>query len=158
MRVRCLYNIGEALRPYEKKPLRKEELGRFGATGYTEYGEVEIGKEYLVMGMIVFEAYQAYLIDDRGLISSCPCQLFEVVDDKLGTNWHFRLINKEEDIYPFVQAIFGYPELCSDKKAYENLIVEKEAESQRTYFRRKLELERAQSGASVHSHSPAILR
>ena len=41
-------------------------------------------------------------MSERGinyLISSCPCQLFEVVDDKLGTNWHFRLINKEEDIY-----------------------------------------------------------
>lgn len=67
--------------------------------------------------------------------------MFEIVDHKLDTSWHFRLVDKDEDIYPFVQSILGYPELCSDKKAYENLIIERDAESQQTYFRRKLELE-----------------
>lgn len=142
MKVRCLYNTGESLRNYEYKSLEKDVLGRFGATGYSQYGELDIGKEYLVMGIIIFETYQAYLIDDSGLISACPCQLFEITDDKVGSNWHFRLIDKEEDVYPFVQAIFGYPELCSDKKAYENLIVEKEEEALRIYFRRKIELEK----------------
>jgi len=142
MKVRCLYDNGEALRPYEYEPLRKDMIGRFGATGYSEYGVLTIGKEYLVMGVIIFQTYQAYLIDDNGLISACPCQLFEVVDNKVNPNWHFRLIEKDEDIYPFVQSIFGYPELCSDKKAYENLIVEMEEDTQRIYFRRKIELEK----------------
>ena len=93
------------------------------------------------MGIIVFETYQAYLIDDNGFISACPCQLFEVVESKVNSNWHFRLIEKDEDIYPFVQAILGYPELCSDKKAYENLIVEMEEDAQRIYFRRKIQME-----------------
>ena len=124
MKVRCLYNNGKALRAYEYKSLSEDMMGRFGATGYTEYGELDIGKDYWVMGIIVFETYQAYLIDDNGLISACPCQLFEVIDNKVNLNWRFRLIEKDEDIYPFIQAIFGYPELCSDKKAYENLIVE----------------------------------
>ncbi len=123
------------------KDSEKNILGRFGATGHTVYGEIKIGAEYLVMGLIVFETYQAYLIDDNGFISVCPCQLFEVLDDKLYSNWHFRIIEKNEDIYPFVQAIFSYPELCSDKKAYENLIVERDEESQQIYFKRKLELE-----------------
>jgi hypothetical protein len=142
MKVRCLYDKGEALRPYEYEPLSKDMMGRFGATGYTEYGELDVGKEYLVMGLITFQSYQAYLIDDNRLISACPCQLFEVVDNKVNSNWHFRLIEKDEDIYPFVQAIFGYPELCSDKKAYENLIIEMEQNTQRIYFRRKIELEK----------------
>ena len=98
MKILCLYNTGEELRPYETKSLKKEEFGRFGATGYTEYGDLEIGKEYLVMGIIVFESYLAYLIDNNGFISTFPCQLFKVVDDKVGLNWHFRLIEKEEDI------------------------------------------------------------
>lgn len=148
MKVRCIYNTGEALRPHEYKPLEKEILGRFGATGYTQYGELDIGKEYLVMGIIIFETYQAYLIDDSGLISACPCQLFEVVDDKVGSNWHFRLVEKDEDIYPFIQGIFGYYELCFDKKSYENLIVEKEKEYERIYFRRKIELEK-ELGSSI---------
>jgi hypothetical protein len=142
MKVRCIKNTGEALRPYEYKSFEKAMLGRFGATGNSQYGEIEIGREYIVMGLIIFETYQAYLIDDDGFISACPCQLFEVIDDKVNSNWHFRSTEKDEDIYPFVQAIFGYPELCSDKKAYENLIVEKDEDTQRIYFRRKIELEK----------------
>ena len=142
MKVRCINNTGEFLRSYEYDPIpSKEVFGRFGTNGSVEYNEITVGNEYLVMGIIIFKNYQAYLIDDNGFISACPCQLFEVIDDKLGVNWYFRLIDKEEDIYPFVQAIFGYPELCSDKKAYENLIVEKDEEAERIYFKRKIELE-----------------
>ncbi|GAA4314304.1 hypothetical protein [Compostibacter hankyongensis] len=142
MKVRCLYDKGGALRPYEYEPLSKDMMGRFGVTGYSEYGGLTIGQEYLVMGLIIFQIYQAYLIDDNGFISACPCQLFEITDSKLDSNWHFRLIERDEDIYPFVQAVFGYYELCFDKKTYENLIVEKDEESQRIYFRRKIELEK----------------
>ena len=142
MKVRCIYNTGEVLRAYENKPLNKDEFGRFGVSGNSEFNEITIGTEYLVMGLIIFETYQAYLIDDNGFISACPCQLFEVVDSKVNSNWHFRLIEKDEDIYPFVQVVCGYYELCFDKKAYENLIVEKDEESQRIYFRRKIELEK----------------
>lgn len=142
MKIRCIYNTGVSLRPYEYETITdKEVFGRFGVSEMAEYG-IEIGKEYLVMGLITFQTYQAYLIDDNGFISACPCQLFEVVDNKVNSNWHFRLIEKDEDIYPFVQAILGYPELCSDKKAYENLIVEMEQDTQRIYFRRKIELEK----------------
>jgi hypothetical protein len=49
---------------------------------------------------------------------------------------------KDEDIYPLIQMVMGYPEFCSDRMAYENLIAEKDEEAQRTYFRRKIELER----------------
>lgn len=145
MKVRCIYNTGEALRAYEYRHLKQETLGRFGATGYSEYGELDVGKEYLVMGVIIFETYQAYLIDSNGLVSACPCQLFELVDDNVSPNWHFRLIEKEEDIYPFIQAIWGYYELCSDKRAYENLIIEKKQEDLHIYFIRKIELERNQA-------------
>jgi hypothetical protein len=143
MKIRCISNTGASLRSYEYEPItnKKEVFGRFGVSEIAEY-EIEIGKEYLVMGLITFQTYQAYLIDDNGFISACPCQLFEVVDNKVNSNWNFRLIEKDEDIYPFVQAILGYPELSADKRAYENLIVEMEENAQRTYFRRKIELEK----------------
>jgi hypothetical protein len=141
MKVRCIKNEGNDLRSYEYEPIfGKEVFGRFGASGFTQY-EIEIGKEYIVMGIIIFQTYQAYLIDDSGFISTCPCQLFEILDDKIDTNWHFRLIDKDEDIYPFIQAIFGYTELCSDKKAYESLIVEKEEYAEQVYFKQKIGLE-----------------
>ena len=141
MKVRCLYKTGLDLRPYEGKILLDGQFGRFGASGNSIYGEITIGQEYLVMGIVVFETYQGYLIDD-GLISVCPCQLFEVTDENVGVNWHVRTIEKDEDIYPYIQMVIGYPEFCSDKKAYDKLIVEKEEEAQRVYFKRKIESER----------------
>lgn len=142
MKIRCINNTGLSLRSYEYEPItNKEVFGRFGVSEMAEYG-IKIGKEYLVMGLITFQTYQAYLIDDNGFISACPCQLFEVIDNKVNSNWHFRLIEKDEDIYPFVQAILGYPELCSDKHVYENLIVEMKQDTRRIYFRRKMELEK----------------
>lgn len=143
MIVKCLYNTGESLRQFEYEPIiDKNIFGRFGVSGYSEFHELKIGTEYLVMGLIIFETYQAYLIDDNGFISVCPCQLFEVINSKVSSNWYFRLTEKDEDIYPFVQAISGYYELCFDKKAYGNLILENDTESQRIYFKRKIELEK----------------
>ncbi|WP_316814426.1 hypothetical protein [Pedobacter heparinus] len=140
MKVKCLYKTGLDLRPYENKPLLNEQFGRFGASGNSIYGEITIGREYLVMGIVVFENYQGYLVDE-GLISVCPCQLFEITDEKASANWHVRTIGKDEDIYPYIQMVIGYPEFCSDKLAYAKLIVEKEEEAQRIYFKRKIELE-----------------
>jgi hypothetical protein len=141
MKVRCLFDKGEALRRYEYSPIAKDIMGRFGVTGYSEYGGLTIGQEYLVMGIIIFQTYQAYLIDDNDFISACPCQLFEVMDNELSADWQFRLIEKDEDIYPFIQVIFGYSELCSDKKSYEKLIIEKDNDAKQIYFKRKIATE-----------------
>ena len=141
MRVKCLYNSGKALRDFEYNFLENEVLGRFGATGFSQYNELTIGKEYLVMGIIIFKTYQSFLVDDNSLVSACPCQLFEVIDGKVAKNWHFRQVEKGEDIYPFIQTIIGYPELVSDKRSYEKLIVEKDEESIIVYFNRKEEFE-----------------
>ena len=140
MKIKCLYNTGKALRIYEDKQLKSYELGRFGATENTQFNEIEIGKEYLVMGMILFKSYAAYLIDD-GIISACPCQLFQIIDDKINADWHFRLVRENEDIYPYIQAIFGYYELCFDEKSYEKLIVDKDDDATNLYFRRKKQVE-----------------
>lgn len=142
MKVRCINKTGLSLRSYEYEPITKKDVfGRFGVSEMSEY-ELEIGKEYLVMGLIIFKTYQAYLIDDNGFISTYPCQLFEITDKKINTDWYCRIIEKDEEIYPFVQAIFGYAELCNDKQAYVNLLIEMEDDAQKNYFKRKLEFER----------------
>jgi hypothetical protein len=142
MKIRCISKTGKSLRPYEYDlKLKKSVFGRFGASEDTEYNQLDIGKEYLVMGIIVFQTYQAYLIDGDGIISACPCQLFEIIDRKLSPNWYFRSIDNNENIYPFVQSIFGYLELCSDKNAYENLILENNTIYENLYFNRKMEME-----------------
>ena len=142
MIIKCIYNAHIDLRKCEYKALSMEEFGRFGTSTYGEYGGITKGQTYIVMGIIIFKTYQAYLIDDEGSIGIFPCQLFDIIDEKVNSNWSYRLINKNEDIYPFIQAIIGYPELCTDKKAYEKIIIEHEEEARRIYFRRKIELEK----------------
>jgi len=135
MKIKCLYNSGEVLLNFSRRPE--------GTSIATKYSMIEVNKEYLVMGIIQFETHMSYLIDD-GLVFTCPVQLFEVIDSKLPMNWYFRIPTKEEDIYPYVEALYGYYELCFEKKAYENLIVEKDEASLRTYFRRKIEYEKTE--------------
>jgi hypothetical protein len=139
MKIKCINNTGEALRPYENKDLKKKELGRFGATGYTEYGLV-IGKEYLVMGMILGEGVLDYLIDEGGDISAYPYPLFEVIENEVSPNWFFKSFKRNDDIYPYQEAVWGYNELVFDDDHYEKL-VEGDEEAERIYFRRKIELE-----------------
>ncbi|PMD95695.1 hypothetical protein BWI97_13930 [Siphonobacter sp. BAB-5405] len=142
MKVRCIFNTGKALREFEYSTLgNPSEFGRFGVSEYSEYNEIKVGSTYLVMGLIIFRNYQAYLIDDDGFITLCPCQLFEIIDHNISPNWHFRLIEKNEMIYPFIQSIFGYYELCFDMNSYENIIINRDEVAQQTYFVRKMELE-----------------
>lgn len=133
MIAKCIYNTGRALISYERKPL--------GTSEQTQYGELEVGKEYLVMGMIMRNGYLTYLIDDSGIISACPCQLFEVLDNIIPTNWYFKSFTKDFPNYINQEAIWGYYELVFDDNHHEKLI-EMNEEAHRIYFRRKIELEK----------------
>lgn len=138
MIIKCIGNKRRDLIDYEFTSLDEGVFGRFGISDKGEYPIIE-GTDYQVMGMIQFDRYLSYLIDESGFILTVPCYLFIIVDSKVNPYWHFRLIDKQEDIYPFVQAIWGYWELCDDKQAYMKLIVEMEENAQRIYFRRKIE-------------------
>ena len=142
MKILCKNNTGKSLESYEYTFLNEEEFGRFGASPNTQYGEVKVGKQYLVMGMVLFKTYLGYLIDDNGFISVCPCQLFQVIDDKIPSDWYFRVIKNDENIYPFIQAVWGYSEFCFNKNSYEKLIVEKDSDEEYIYFKRKSEFEK----------------
>jgi hypothetical protein len=132
MKVRCLYNTGEILLDYQRIPL--------GTSIETRYGQLEINKEYLVMGIIIGQGILSYLVDDGGIISACPYQLFDVIDNKLSSNWFFRDFKKSDDIFPYQEAVWGYYELCFEETHYEGLI-DMEEKAHRTYFRRKIEIE-----------------
>lgn len=139
MKAICKYNKGKDLSRFEYSKLEDKQFGRFGVSSNTEYGELEVGKEYKVMGIVTFDSYQGYLIDN-GSPTVCPCQFFEITDGSIPQNWQFRLVNTDEQIYPFIQSFLGYSELCSDKSAYEKLIVDKDEEALAVYYRRKTEL------------------
>lgn len=140
MKVRCVNNTGEALRAYEDKFLRKDELGKFGSTGYTEFG-LTIGDEFIVMGMLLGNGTLSYLINDGRVIGSYPYALFEVIDNKLPTSWFFKSLKNTDENYPYQEAVWGYYELVFNNRHYEQLI-DFEEEAHRTYFKRKIELEK----------------
>ena len=87
MKVKCLFNTGKVLVDYPKKPL--------GVSTITQYGSLEIGKEYLVMGIIAGQDILEYLIDNDGLISTYPYPLFEILDNKLPSNWYFKALSSK---------------------------------------------------------------
>lgn len=139
MKILCLKNTGEALKDYEYKEISKKELGRFGATSETQFG-LTIGKEYLVMGMILGENSLHYLIDDTVHISAYPYPLFEVIDHNLPSKWFFKTLNSADRNYPYQEAFWGYQELVFEQDHYKKL-VENDEEAIQTYFKRKIELE-----------------
>jgi hypothetical protein len=141
MIVKCIANNGQFLREFEYSEIQDQyQLGRFGATGLSNFG-VEVGFKYYVMGIIIFKDYQAFLLDHCGHILTCPCQLFEILDNKIPNSWKFTQMDPENQFYPFIQAIFGYEELVSDPLAYEKLIVEKDPLAYHGYFKQKSQLE-----------------
>lgn len=140
MKIRCIANTGKYLRSFEYEPILVDErMGRFGASGRSIYGGMDPGDEFVVMGIFILKDSQQYLFDKNGMISAAPCQLFEVIDPSVNPNWKFRLIEKDEPVYPYTQAIFGYEELVFDKKTWEKL-VEGDREAERIYFQRKKEM------------------
>ena len=132
MVVKCIYNTGKVLLDYDRKPL--------GASEYTTYGQLEVGEESLVMGMIMRQGYLTYLLDSAGVISTCPSQLFEVLNNRIPTIWHFKSYTKDHFNYINREAVWGYHELVFDDTHYESLI-EMDEEAHSIYFKRKIELE-----------------
>ena len=124
------------------KVICKHNNPDIGATGIPDFDHgLELEKEYLVMGTFLAEKQLWYLIDEGGKPSCYPFQLFQVIDTSISPNWHFKIIEDENDIYPFEKvAVWGYYELCFDQSHYERL-VERNENDIRLYFKRKMEEE-----------------
>ncbi len=106
-----------------------------------DYGLV-VGKEYLVMGVVLTENHQLwYLIDENGWADFYPYQLFDITESSVPAIWYFKLYNEDNGVFPFhKKAMWGYYELCFDGNYHEQLVL-KEDTAQRIYFKRKIELE-----------------
>jgi hypothetical protein len=130
MKIKCIYNTGEILRDYTRKPI--------GVSDITQYGALEIGEEYLVMGMILIEGYLSYLLDSGRSIGTYPCQLFEVTENMLNSNWHFKSYTAHHKNYINKEAVWGYYELCFIEDHYDQLM-DMNQEAIAIYIKRKKE-------------------
>ncbi len=64
MIVKCIHNTGKVLLDYDRKPT--------GLSKYTTYGQLEVGEEFLVMGMIMQQGFLTYLLDSAGVFTTLP--------------------------------------------------------------------------------------
>jgi hypothetical protein len=103
---------------------------------------LELGKEYLIMGLMVYKNENSlyYLVDVSGKPDWFPYLLFEISDNNLPKHWFINVKGKKSD--DEIYAIWGFDELCNDESFYYNLI-ERDEQAVRTYFRRKIEFEKA---------------
>jgi hypothetical protein len=125
MKVQCKYNNPDKL------PAEIPDNFNYGLV---------LEKEYLVMGILLADEQLWYLIDENGKPNYYPFQLFEIIDNKINSGWHFRIYSEEDDVYPFGKmAVWGYYELCHDDKHYEDL-VNRDVEAIHLYFKRKSEI------------------
>ena len=126
MKVKCLYNdpsnVGE------------------GIPNDFDYG-LEINKEYLVMGIMTFKKSDNlyFLIDEDSRPGWFPHQIFEIESNELPFNWFVR-INKDNKHTDY-RNLIGFAELCNDEDFF-NKLLERDESTLRTYFRRKMELEK----------------
>ena len=132
MIVKCINNTGRILIDNKIKP--------HGIFPESIFGELDVGKEYLVMGMVLKDGILYYLVNGGRVISIIPNQLFEVVDNIIPDNWFFKSFTKDMIKIVNMEAIWGYYEFVEDIEHYTKLMLMDE-EAHRLYFRRKIELE-----------------
>lgn len=103
---------------------------------------LEQNKEYLVLSTLFTDNQCWYLVDENGKPNFFPYQIFEIKDNKLNIGY-FNLISWEDEVYPLNKKfIWGYQEICFDKKHYENLI-DRKSDALEIYFNRKEEMRKA---------------
>lgn len=102
---------------------------------YADY--IEVDKEYVIYGIIIYEDKVHYLISD-----SCrtpfwyPAELFVVINNLLPFEWYYNFYG--DDFY--LKAIFGYKELIFDD-AHSYNILEREQKDLEIFCTRKKEID-----------------
>jgi hypothetical protein len=131
VKVKCISNIGKGLEVYKDKPLF--------VSPESTWGQLEVDKEYTVMGIMKSDNCTYYLVDDYGIISFCPYQLFNVTDSELSKDWHFREFKRGVDSSNSWDFIISYYELCFDDNHYINLLEQEESDTN-LYLMRKQQI------------------
>lgn len=128
MKIKCIRNT---ITRGEEYPLSYTT-----SSDMVQYGALEIGEEYVVMGMILTQGSIFYLINGGRVISACPKILFQITDYNIPNSWYFNSFSP--DYYNFVnmEAVWGYFELCFVDTHYEELIDMNE-NAHKIYFARK---------------------
>jgi hypothetical protein len=111
MRVLCTANSGSNL--------SAKHFERGYASPSSEF-DLEVGKEYVVYGIILWKGFLLYLILGEGMFPHWyPAELFSVTRNELPPDWYF-VRRREEDGFE-VNAIWGYGELVNTEDHFDAL-------------------------------------
>ncbi len=148
MKVKCIHNTGKAFRGH-KMPNGYSEISQFGG--------LDLGDEYFVAGVVVFEGLTNYLIDEDGSPSFVPYMLFQITDPRILEVWQSSVTNSGGRDF----ITFGYSEFCFDAEHFDGLVnleakhielFEKRIlEAKLLYIPVSLELQRYKEFARLHS-------
>lgn len=133
MKIRCVETKASKLNLTEVNIINSNDFD-FGSYGLL------VNDIYSVMAMILYKdtRYLYYLIDIKGKPNWFPNELFEIVNNKIPSQWSFKIFNEESDID--IYCIWGYEELCNNEDHYDHLI-EREGKALAIYFDQKRKLE-----------------
>lgn len=98
--------------------------------------QLAIGEIYAVYGICMWSGIIHYLTFDKWHNNPfwMPAELFEVIDSRLPSDWHYAFYGYEGDIS--INAVWGYRELASSPAHYDQLI-DRAREALLVFFERK---------------------
>jgi hypothetical protein len=124
MKVICKYNNGSIFKENEIPP---------GYSLETEFA-LEVEKEYIVMGIILYNKFLLFLVDEFSNPFWYPSILFTIQDNKISSSWYFKYFHQKDN--NLAEAIWGYYELCLDEN-HNDRLMDREADDLQIYFRHK---------------------
>ncbi|MDP3488473.1 MAG: phosphoribosylaminoimidazole synthetase [Bacillota bacterium] len=128
MKVKCVANTGMDL---SQVSLDSGELTT------TIFNTIKIGETYTVYGIFLTKGTLSYLtMVPNWLPYWHPAELFEVVDSRQPSNWHFKFYGYNDYV---LDAIWGYEELL-DENHRTNLILREENDLQ-LFLKKKAEID-----------------
>ena len=108
MKVECQANQGDAL------PDSYFDRGYSRASRF----DLKLGNHYSVYGICLHLGDILYLLLGEGQRPGWyPAELFEVIDGKLHSSWHYTFLGFESEL----NAIWGYNELVNDSEYFDQL-------------------------------------
>lgn len=111
MRVLCTANNGSSL--------SQKHFEESYASLSSDF-DLEIGKEYIVYGIILWKGFLLYLILGEGMFPHWyPSELFSVTRNEMPPDWYF-VCRREEEGFE-VNAVWGYEELVNAEDHFDEL-------------------------------------
>lgn len=135
MRILCKQTTAEGFDLKEVDTISSNDFDyTFGGAG------LELNKEYLVMGVYLDHRTHVlyYLIDTGGRPDWFPHLLFDVTDNAIPEKWFSRIYTSDRSE---IFLVLGFDELCN-QDGFFDLLMDRDETTMRTYFRRKIELEK----------------